>query len=141
MHRLRKWAALPLVDKWRLLRIAGLVLLTRLLLALLPFQRACRWLDRLQGPPRPATAAEIDRIIWLTERVTDVMLRRRPCLTKALAARLLLTERGYATDLRIGVRRGADGSLQAHAWLEHAGDIVIGTLPDLHTYQPLQARS
>lgn len=47
------------------------------------------------------------------------------CLTQALAARLLLAAEGHQSTLRIGMAR-IDGRLQAHAWLESDGTIVVG---------------
>jgi hypothetical protein len=43
------------------------------------------------------------------------------CLTRSLLLHWLLRCRGVDSDLRIGVRFSA-GKLEAHAWLEHAGE-------------------
>jgi hypothetical protein len=42
------------------------------------------------------------------------------CLQKALVLQSLLHRQGVAVDLQIGVRKH-EGTLQAHAWLEQAG--------------------
>ncbi len=42
------------------------------------------------------------------------------CLQKSLVLQSLLHRQGVAADLQIGVRKQA-GTLQAHAWLERAG--------------------
>jgi hypothetical protein len=66
--------------------------------------------------------------------------RRTPglktCLAQALAAQVLLTRRGYPALLRIGVAKGERQQLQAHAWVESEGKIVIGG-SELERYTPL----
>ena len=47
------------------------------------------------------------------------------CLTQALATRVLLAEGGHPSNLRLGMAR-IDGRIQAHAWLESDGTIVVG---------------
>lgn len=55
---------------------------------------------------------------------------RTTCLVEALTARTLLGRYGHPADLRIGVRReeegGEHGRFGAHAWVESAGEIVVG---------------
>ena len=60
------------------------------------------------------------------------------CLAEALVAQALLDRHGYATQLKIGVRRPAAGAFAAHAWLEREGAIVVGG-PEAVTaqYRPL----
>ena len=48
------------------------------------------------------------------------------CLTQAIALRTLLARDGKESELRIGVAKAEDGRLEAHAWLESDGRIVIG---------------
>jgi len=48
------------------------------------------------------------------------------CLTQALAAHVLLRRQGYPTLLHIGVLRGEEGRLEAHAWLKSGDKVVIG---------------
>jgi len=38
----------------------------------------------------------------------------------------LLRKKGHASDLRIGVRKGNGQPLEAHAWVEYQGVVVIG---------------
>lgn len=48
------------------------------------------------------------------------------CLPQALATHVLLEREGYAARLHIGVAKDEDGRLQAHAWVESLGRVVIG---------------
>jgi Transglutaminase-like superfamily len=51
----------------------------------------------------------------------------------------LLRRRGFVTDLRIGVMRGDSGRLEAHAWVELDGRILIGQTPSLERFERLPA--
>lgn len=48
------------------------------------------------------------------------------CLPQAMAAQTLLGLQGYASTIRIGVRRKDDGQIGAHAWLLCGDEIVVG---------------
>jgi hypothetical protein len=67
--------------------------------------------------------------------------RRLPvrCLSRSLALRWLLARHGYASELRIGVRRSG-AELAAHAWVEHAGEVLndaADVRSDYATLEPL----
>lgn len=81
---------------------------------------------------------EEQRLLRAVESVTRRLLPRRPCLTQALTARLLLARRGARpTTLQIGVARGADEAFGAHAWLERDGTVLIGGATAPHSYTAL----
>ena len=47
------------------------------------------------------------------------------CLTRSLTLWWMLRRAGIASDLRIGVRKGQnENSIQAHAWIEIAGNVI-----------------
>ncbi|PYR91962.1 MAG: lasso peptide biosynthesis B2 protein [Acidobacteria bacterium] len=48
------------------------------------------------------------------------------CLTQALALRWLLARHGRVAILNLGVRNPPGGRLQAHAWLEAGGRVILG---------------
>jgi hypothetical protein len=73
---------------------------------------------------RTSDALPSDRIAWAANAV-DTRLPHSTCLTRALAASLLLTLHGHPATLRLGVTR-AGGELAAHAWLESNGRAVVG---------------
>lgn len=140
MMGLRKLIGLPPSERWLLVRVALLVVGVRLALALLPW----RALHRLAGrAARPAARAvqpapvPVDRLRWAVEATS----RRVPgavCLTQALALQILLGRRGQASELRLGVARGDGPALEAHAWLESEGRILIGAA-DRERYVALPA--
>jgi hypothetical protein len=92
------------------------------------------------GPPPWLTVAPppIDRIAWAVRAAGRFIPGGTNCLVRALATQSLLGQYGYRSELRIGVRKAADGALAAHAWLESAGAVVIGEF-ELDHYVPLAA--
>jgi transglutaminase superfamily protein len=48
------------------------------------------------------------------------------CLVQALALRRLLARHGRVSVLNLGVRNPLCGRLQAHAWLEVEGRVILG---------------
>jgi hypothetical protein len=130
----------------RLLRIAGttdgrlvleaalLLLFVRVALHVWRFPRLLRCLNRRSV----AAACGVDRIAWAVKAAG----RRLPgttCLAEALVAHSMLQSHGHASELRLGVReRGAVASpLDAHAWVESNGVVVIGTVDRLEDYAVL----
>ena len=88
-------------------------------------------------PPDPNA---IDRVHWAVTAVA----RRVPkatCLVQALIANALLRRRNVACELRMGIRIRGDSAanLEAHAWVECNGVVVIGGMDSLSTFEPLTA--
>jgi len=114
----------------------------RAALRLFPFDAIYRWLTRLQTPNAKRVSLDEGQVALIARsirRANRVLGWRDDCLPQALAARLLLRRRGLHVRLRIGVKKGPGGRIQAHAWVEHDGMIVVGgTGPDLHSFTPLR---
>ncbi len=138
-RRLRRILALSWRDRWLLTRAALLLVGIRLGLILMPFHRVARVLECLgkaRRSPSDGDREDIDRIVG----AVALMSRYVPgvkCLERALAAKVLLSSRGHPVDLRIGINRGQGVPLEAHAWLEDGGTVVIGNLEDLGRYTRL----
>lgn len=133
MRRLRKLVAITKSDR-RLLVSAILLLTTvRLGLLLLPFQTLRRFLTKItQTTSKLKTDQSLDKVVWAV-RVASRYMPGIKCLARALTTQVLLGRRGYQTQLRIGVAKG-QGGLEAHAWVESQGRVVIGGLKDLERY-------
>jgi hypothetical protein len=138
MRRLRKFLALPRAERMCVLLAVGAVWTFRLALALLPY-RVVDGTSRRVGRRLPFLfPLPAERVSWCA-RVGGRMLRSaRPCLPRALAARLLLAWYGHEAELHLGVKR-EHGSLLAHAWVTCNGNISIGGGPGSHV--PLQRPS
>jgi hypothetical protein len=132
---LRQFLRLPARDRSLLARSFFLVGVARLTLWELPFSVARRMLAR--RPRRSTAQAPIEKIGWAIS-VAKRFVPRGDCLPQALAAESLLMRDGYPVELRIGVVKRAHGRLEAHAWVESGGRLVVGDLTQgLSTYAPL----
>ena len=58
------------------------------------------------------------------------------CLPKALAAAKMLCSRGYDCDLRLGLKEDA-GRVAAHAWVEVAGEVILGGSCNISDFKKL----
>jgi len=81
----------------------------------------------------------VDRVGWAVQAAGRRTLKaNKPCLAQALVAHRLLLKSGHPADLQIGVTRADSGDLEAHAWVECRGRIVVGG-GELSRYTPLGA--
>jgi hypothetical protein len=74
----------------------------------------------------------VEEIVLSVEQASQFVLAAT-CLTKALAAKMLLSRCGYSSTLRIGVY--SCNGFAAHAWIERNGRIILGG--SARQYRPL----
>ena len=119
------------VEAWLLLVSATLIC------KLVPFQRIYKVAGQSAASvPNSAATHEIAQIRQAIDRAT-ASVPRTTCLTRGLAAAVLLRFTGLPYRLAIGVRKGTEGAFSAHAWVLSGENIVTGNLPDLPSYTPL----
>ena len=143
MRSLRKLLSLRSAERNLLFKAAPLIVAVRIALWVLPLRLVRRWLASvsrvLPGAPREGTVAP-DRIGWAVETASRALPGTKNCLVHAVVTEALLTRYGSPAELRIGVAKRERGRLEAHAWIESSGKIVIGgTGVELMT--PLSART
>ncbi|MBW4516109.1 MAG: lasso peptide biosynthesis B2 protein [Timaviella obliquedivisa GSE-PSE-MK23-08B] len=132
-------------DRLHLLNAFLLLSLIRLSLWLLPFRLVLKLVQRLSNPLQISQKGgspvspdyPISHIVWRVNVSSQYMPGGAKCLARALTTQVLLHRQGYLPDLRIGVAKAAAGQLEAHAWVEYQGRVVIGQLKDLARYLPL----
>jgi hypothetical protein len=131
----RTLASLTLRDWQTLTEALALVWHVRIALWTIPLDRVRR---RFAGalPSTSNEAAADPKTIALAVRRASRLVPKASCLTQALAARELLARRGIVGRLKIGVAR-KDGALEAHAWVEHDGRIVLGRVPNMERFAVL----
>ncbi len=141
MKHLDKFLLLSTTERRLLVRVSLLLIAIRVGLSLLPFHTLRRILHiaslasiRLKKTNDSSAA----KAIWAVNVAGHYMPGVGTCLTQALTAQALLARRGRPATVYIGVVRGEKGQLQAHAWLESQGDIVVGR-SELARYTPLVA--
>lgn len=131
-------------ERVAVLRAGLLIAILQIGLAVLPFRRVMRFACRV-GKPRSgsggsaAAPSQFDRdlAVWAVEAAGRRLLSRNPCLPKALAVLILFRRAGEDAELLVGVARDADGPVQAHAWVESEGRVVIGGDVPLEKYTRL----
>lgn len=139
MKSLSKLFLLEPLERRLLLRAGLLLWAIRLGLWLLPLStlhRLVAKLRRMEPILSQADSANIEKIVW-SVAVASHYVPAATCLTQALAGQILLAQYGEPALLQIGVAKNEAGKLEAHAWVESRGRIVIGASPELFRYTRL----
>jgi hypothetical protein len=123
-RRVRAWGALS--------EALLLLVFVRIGLRTTRYSRLRGWLGRMARVRRPTTSS-VSEITWAVGAVGRRMTGTT-CLAEALAVDTMLRRRGYQPLLRIGVRQGVHSLLDAHAWVECDGQVVMGEVPRLTDY-------
>ncbi len=135
--RLGKFWRLPLSDQKLLARAAWQLSAVSLGLRLLPFSF---WQRRMESSPSadpaPAAADSPERMLWSVS-VASHYVPGATCLARALVAQGMLRRAGQASQVRLGVSLRPKDRLQAHAWLERDGRILLGAEDGPPPYVPL----
>ena len=126
MRRIHKFLKLSSAEKRLLIRVWILIGTIRLGLKLLSFST----LKKIFISIKSLLVFSIDEFSeeQLTRAITVASryIPRTTCLVQALALQLLLQQAGRQACLHIGVNYGIGGRLEAHAWVESQGRILIG---------------
>ncbi len=139
MNRVGRFFRLSWREQGLVLSAAGLLLAVRCGLWLLPFAKVQRLLERLtrhraergvKGRP-PA-----ERTAWAVKVVARI-LPGMNCLVVALVCQALLQRYGHSSRLHLGVCLANHSRLEAHAWVESRGKILVGDTGDLTRYTRL----
>jgi hypothetical protein len=139
MRSLSKFLLLEPSERRLLLRTVLILWATRLGLWLLPLptlHRLVAKLRRMEPIFSEADSANIEKIVW-SVAVASRYVPAATCLTQALAGQILLAQYGEPALLQIGVAKNEVGKLEAHAWVESRGRIVIGDSEELLRYTRL----
>jgi len=114
------------------------VVLMRLGLWVLRYRRMRRLVEaRRPGPPRDLVRS-LKRVCWAIDHAASVV-PGASCLPRALAGIVLMRRRGIEGVLRFGVRQKPGAKrIDAHAWVEVEGVVVIGGTADLGEFTVLE---
>lgn len=135
-HSIRTGARLSLARWVLVAEASALVVATRLALTFLPFRTVRSAFEGLPSGRGVQDETRARDAAWAVEAAAQRLLGRRPCLPQALVGQWLLRRAGVETKLKIGVARDESG-VRAHAWLEHAGQVVVGGRGSAVLYVPL----
>jgi hypothetical protein len=112
-----------------------LLLFVRIGLRATSYCRLHEWLDRLTRV-RSRTRSSVADVTWAV-RAAGRRITGTTCLAEALAVHTMLRRRGHKPLLHIGVRQSDRSVLEAHAWVECDGHIVMGEVPQIAGYAVL----
>jgi hypothetical protein len=136
LRRLDQLRALASWERRLLVRLVLLLPAIGAALRMLGFKRTRDLLARLAGPQHDRQPAGTDSANDRAQRIARLVaiaahhgLYRATCLRQSLALWWLLRRRHIPAELRIGVRKDG-GELQAHAWVELAGQ-PVNDAPDV----------
>lgn len=133
MNRLRKAWALPGREWVLLVKTAGLLLAVHSALRLVSFRTVLSWIRRSAVLKRQG-AWDPHRLAYLVEVAARHHPFRPSCLDKSLVLYRLLRSSGVDAEFAIGTLK-KNGALEAHAWVEYQGAIILGQTSD--HYAPL----
>ncbi len=95
-----------------------------LLLKVIPFKRIPRFFASPKSKVESPDAKVIELIRDAVARANRVSPWRNRCLVSSLAGRCMLRSRRIQSQISLGVAKGSDGKMVAHAWLR-SGEIEI----------------
>jgi hypothetical protein len=129
----RDFFSLPVTDRQILAKAFFLLLIIRLGMWLVPFRTLQRSLNKIFPGPIAAAGQSLSpeklqlakKFSWAVKAVSWYV-PSATCLAQALTLQTLLSREGTHSDLAIGVARGDDSGIAAHAWLEIEGTVIIG---------------
>ena len=138
MKKIVKFLRLSFIEKRLLFKSAFLLVAFKMGLSLFSFKTLLGYLDGIKQKKKlkDAVNPSEEKIVWTIDVVSRYILFTT-CLNKALTAQVLLKRYGYLSNLHIGVVKNDKGKLNAHAWVESNGKIIIGDLKDLSRYTAL----
>ena len=119
-----KFWRLPTGERFLLLSAFFYLAAARIALWVFPLQKIVKRAETLKvSKTFSASPEKIASAIGVVSRRLPGL---RNCLVQALAGQVFLARQGHISQIRIGVARKQDGQFQAHAWVEYAGQIIIG---------------
>ena len=132
--KVQKFRALSAPDKWLFLRAVWWLLVARVMLAVVPFDKL---VSRLTSGDAAAQSlpdkALLDRVGFAVAAAAANVPWRSDCFPQTIAAHKLLRRAGIASIIHFGVEREGEGALNGHAWLT-CGDTVVTGDGELERY-------
>ena len=141
---MKKWRGFKLNRSGKKLFLQAyiLMMLIRLGLLLLPFRRlqdlilkVKRFESIAAGDSQPSLGA----IAQSVHRSARYSPGKVMCLAKALTTAVMMSIYGFPYKIKFGVAKGESNNIEAHAWVESEGKVVVGYLPDLSRYTAMSS--
>jgi Transglutaminase-like superfamily len=127
-HKAHRWSSLSARERGIFFRAFILLLLVTTGLKTIGFRRTQAWLGLKTSGAFAASAERTRAEVWRTADLVRAARKwhivRSTCLSCSLVLWRLLLRQGIDSDVRIGVRRGMSGEVEAHAWIEWNGEVL-----------------
>ena len=137
MRSLGKFLRLSSSDRRLFVEAAIWLGIGRLAVLVVPFRRIAPFLGRHMAESPQTTESEhkeiAERISWVVQTASRHMPWECKCLTQAIACKSMLKRRGLRTTLYLGVAKGDEENLKAHAWLR-TGDLIVTGARDIDRF-------
>lgn len=138
-------------QKQRCLIVMTLVLhIVRFGLWRLPFQHLWQRIQNSTHPPQwvrmlLGTPPPLSMMVWALDAASWYTPKRAKCLSRAFTLYLLMRWLGYTPVLQIGVAKPSSAAsplrlqsnIEAHAWIEYDGEVILGQITNLSSFVPL----
>jgi hypothetical protein len=127
MGRLRKFWFSPRREKQFFCEAVIFLLLSNLCVKTIAFRHIdrflrARWNDSAAG--RPDHADDIKLVTLSLSRAANILPWKSLCLSRSIAAFIMLRRRGIPAVMVAGVKVSEDSSLIAHAWVHTGHDVT-----------------
>jgi Transglutaminase-like superfamily len=143
MKWILRFIQLPSQERHLFVKTYLLLTVVRLGLVLRSFNRLRNLLERISNSRQTVEPDSIGqrqlvvRSQWAVNACCKFMPGSVKCLAKALTMKTLLDWYNCSSTLIIGVDKNSTDRLEAHAWIEYEGHVVMGQLEDLSRFKPL----
>ena len=138
VRRAHKFTNLSPAQRRLAVRAFFLLIVVRFALWVLPFTAVARWVGNLGKKYKlHANGLSPHQLTSLISSAADYV-PGASCLTQALVSHVVLSLCGYTPLLKIGVAKSVTNQMEAHAWVEWEGKVIIGQLGDLERFTQLQ---
>ena len=125
--KLGRFRQLPAADQWLVIRAAFWLGIARAMLVFIPFSRLIEWMSApAQATPVAPDRSYLERAGYAVRAAAGSVPWRADCFPQAVAARMLLRRKGYATTIHLGVEKAQGGNIAGHAWLTCDDYVVTG---------------
>ena len=139
MGRLLKFWALTGREKYCICEAGILLLLSNLSIMTIPFRQIYRFLHANWNTTRTRvldSAENVELVMLSLSRAANLLPWKSKCLSRSIAAFVMLRRRGIPAVMFVGVKSLEDSSLLAHAWV-HTGREVIDENSENSTFTAL----
>jgi hypothetical protein len=125
MTKIHNFLKLKSSEKMILIKALFLLWIVRIMLSILPFKVIKQIIKKFTViPNNNAPKYPIEKLTW-SINVMSSYTPKVTCLNQALAAKILLSQYHYPSDVKVGVSKD-EGKFEAHAWLESDNKLILG---------------